>query len=370
MTEYDFLIIGGGIAGTSVAKELAEQHKVLLLERESQPGYHTTGRSAAIYLETYGSKQIRALTKASGAFFRASLDGESPLISDRGAMFVADEQSVEKLQAHYQEVKRLTENVQWLDHDELAERYPFLAEHWIAGVYEPDAMDIDVHGFHQQCISRLKRNGGELKTSASVSKIEFVQGKWQVYCGETCYRASHIINAAGAWADEIARLAGLAPLGLSPLKRSAVLIETQGSCLEGPYIGDIAESFYFKPDAGLLMVSPCDESPEPPCDTSPDVLEVAIAIDRFEKATELPVTRLQSKWAGQRTFSTDRNPVIGFDPRATNFFWLAGQGGYGIQTAPAIATLSRALLCQENVPESLSQLGVSSEALSPQRFLA
>ncbi|MFE8148628.1 FAD-binding oxidoreductase [Brenneria goodwinii] len=366
---YDFVVIGGGIAGVSVASELAKKNKVILVEQERQMGYHTTGRSAAISMETYGSEQIRALTKASGDYFRNTLPGGQSLTHKRGALFVCDTEHRNKLERHYQTVSKLTENIYWLESDELQEQYPMLSEQWVAGVYEPDAIDIDVNAYHQYCLKQIIELGSVTKTNAEVTALTRERDHWQVKCNNFSFSAKVIVNTAGAWADNIAVLAGISPLGLEPLKRSALLIECADAVDDLPYVADINESFYFKPDAGLIMISPCDETLELPCDVRPDEIDIAMGMERFENATSLIVNKLKSKWAGLRTFAKDRNPIIGFDCRIDGFFWLAGQGGYGIQTAPAIASLSHSLLCSEPLSHHLTAVGINPLDYSPERFI-
>lgn len=367
----DHLVIGGGMAGTSIAAELAiASDKVILLERETQLGYHTTGRSAAIFLETYGSRIFRLFTHYSRDHYYDTLESKTPLISSRGAMFVARLSGLEKLEALYRDVRELTDSVQWMNADELREQFPCLDDQWVAGVLEPNAMDIDVHSYHQSCIREFKSHKGIVKSDAEVLSLVKIIGGWQVKTQSDVFYCSNIINAAGAWADQIASLAGLPPLDLKPLKRSAVLIETDTVLSDLPYIGDVEESLYFKPGADGIMVSPCDEALEEPNDTTANEMDVAVAVDRFERATTKTVKKVKARWAGLRTFSTDRNPVVGFDPDTRGFFWLAGQGGYGIQTAPAIAKLGSAMVRNEAMPDFMARDEIDLSDISPARFRA
>lgn len=366
----DHLVIGGGMAGTSIAAELATSDKVILLERESQLGYHTTGRSAAIFLETYGSRIFRLFTHYSRDHYYATLDSKTPLISSRGAMFVARMSGLGKLESLYRDVRELTDSVQWIDSNDLRQRFPCLSGEWLAGVLEPDAMDIDVHSYHQSCIKDLKSLKGIVKTNAEVVSAAKIIGGWQVKTESDAFYCCNIVNAAGAWADNVAGLARLHPLELQPLKRSAVLVETGAALSDLPYIGDVEESFYFKPGADGVMVSPCDETLEEPNDTTANEMDVAVAVDRFERATTATVRKVKGRWAGLRTFSSDRNPVVGFDPETSGFFWLAGQGGYGIQTAPAIAKLGSAMVRNEDLPEFMVQGKIDLTDISPARFRA
>jgi D-arginine dehydrogenase len=365
---YDFMIIGGGIAGASIGSELAKSNTVILVDQEEVMGYHTTGRSAAISMETYGSAQIRALTRASSDYFRNTTPGGQSLINKRGALFISDEKNKTKLVTHYNNVKKLTHNVQWLEYNDLKSNYPFLSNKWVCGIYESDAVDIDVNRYHQYCLKKIVEQGSITQTNTEAQSISRENSIWKVTCNNTTISAKVIVNAAGAWADQIAELAGISTLGIKPLKRSALLIDCLQDFTDLPYIADINESFYFKPDAGLIMMSPCDETLSPPCDIRPDPVDIAESLERFKNATNIAIKSIKSEWAGLRTFSRDRNPIIGFDHRCDDFFWLAGQGGYGIQTAPAITALSRSLLCNEALPHHLIVQGIDPRDYSPERF--
>ncbi|WP_406721586.1 FAD-dependent oxidoreductase [Thioclava litoralis] len=364
-----YLVIGGGIAGVSVAAELAAAgESTILLEQEDQLAYHTTGRSAAIFLETYGSRIFRLFTHYSREFYLNSLGDDPPLITPRGAIFVARESGLTKLRSLYDEVAQLTDSVRWLSAEDLQQEFPALREDWVAGALEPDAKDIDVHALHQSYVRRFRRSGGHILCDSPVSALRREGDAWVVQTPQRVYRARTLVNCAGAWADEVAGLAGLSPLGIRPLKRTAILARVDLEMAEWPYIGDVEESFYFKPSKQGLLISPCDETPEPASDVTADEMDVAIAADRFETALRGKVVSVQARWAGLRSFAPDRNPVIGFDPRCEGFFWLAGQGGYGIQTAPAIAELASALLRQARLPAFMDRNEIDLEEISPTRL--
>ena len=365
----DVAVIGAGIAGASLAYHLAGDASVLLLEAEDFLGYHTTGRSAALFSETYGNAVIRALTMSSRGFFEAPPPGfaEHPLLGPRGCLFIAREDQLPSLEAQCCE----TPQIRRITAEEVRRRVPVLrADSIAAGGYDGTETDIDVHALHQGFLKGARAKGARLVTGARVEAIERQDGAWQLTTPAGRFSAAILVNAAGAWADEIGRLAGAAPIGLTPLRRTALLIDPPpGSTVtDWPMVIDIDEEFYFKPDAGRLMLSLADETPSPPCDAQPEELDIALCIDRVQRAADLPVRRVVRAWAGLRSFVADRTPVVGFDPRVENLFWLAGQGGYGIQTAPAMAELAASLCRGRGVPARLVERGIAEGVLSPARF--
>jgi len=369
----DFLVIGAGIAGASAAYELAASGSVTVLERESQPGYHTTGRSAAQFLETYGNSVVRGLSRASRGFFFTPPKAftEQALLSRRPAMFIARADQMDALARFEDEVRRLTPSIERLSPRQTRGIVPVLRKDYVAAaVIEPDAMDIDVHALHQSYLKGLRRRGGKLVTGAEVTALSRSQGRWAVETTASGFAAPVVVNAAGAWCDEVARLAGVRPCGLVPKRRTALTIDPPpGLDISAwPLTIDIDEEFYFKPESGQLMVSPADEAPSPPCDARPEELDVAIAIDRVQTATTLAISRINHKWAGLRSFVADKTPVLGMDNEAEGFFWLAGQGGYGIQTAPAMGRAAAALIATGSLPEDFADQGLSESALAPQRL--
>lgn len=369
----DFLVVGAGIAGASAAYELATEGKVVLLEREAHPGMHATGRSAAIFLETYGNATVRALTHCSRAFLERPPEGftEVPLIQPRGALFISSQSNLPQLAEHFSAVSELVKTVSWLGPEQLHAMLPCLQKDlWVAGVFEPEAQDLDVNAIHQGYLRGFRRRGGEVAVDAGLETAHYAHGLWRVRTRAGEFEAPYLINAAGAWADDVARLAGVAPIGLQALRRTAVVLDApaQSGAADWPYFGDIAESFYVKPESGRLLASPCDETPVLPCDAQPDEFDVATIVDRIETMTTLPVARISGKWAGLRTFTADRTPVAGHALDAPGFFWLAGQGGYGIQTAPAMARCCKALIVDKKLPADLIALDIGSYALSAARF--
>lgn len=369
----DVIVVGAGIAGAGIAAELAAQGKrVVLVERESQPGAHSTGRSAALYSAVYGGGVIRALSLASHPFFTDPPPGftEAPLLRPRGALHVATPEQADHLAAFaaLPDVAPLTRQ---LDGPALTQLCPILRPgRFVLGVLEPEASDIDVHLVHGGYLKRLREAGGTLALDCGVDGVERIGGLWRVRCGERTFEAPVLVNAAGAWADKLAGLAGLAPLGLEPKRRTAVLVDApEGAAIaDWPMVIDADEQFYIKPDAGQLLLSPADETPSEPCDAQPDEWDIAVAVDRVEAATTLQVRRIRHRWAGLRSFLPDRSPAAGFDPLAEGFFWLAGQGGYGIQSAPALSRTAAAILMTGETPTDIADAGVDAAALSPARF--
>jgi D-arginine dehydrogenase len=370
-SQPDILIIGGGIAGASAAAELARSHRVMLLEGEPAPGYHSTGRSAAVFSESYGNRAIRALTRASRDFFHHPPPNFSPnpLLKRRSWLHVAAASQAASLES-FLAMEDVAQRVRRVGPEETLALSPLLKPETAAagGAYEAEAADIDVDALHQGYLRLLRQRGGGIRTGAQVTALTHRAGRWLLESTAGAFQAGVVINAAGAWADDVAALAGVAPLGIQACRRTAVLVELDDEPISDawPLTIDIEEAYYFKPDAGLLLISPADETPIAPCDVQPEELDVAIAIDRFERATRVSVGRVRRKWAGLRSFAADRSPVIGFDEAAPGFFWLAGQGGYGIQTAPAAAALAVALVRDEPRPAELASFDPGE--VSPARF--
>ncbi|MEE8504750.1 MAG: FAD-binding oxidoreductase [Kiloniellales bacterium] len=393
--EFDFIVIGAGIAGASAGYELAAQgrgegrgqgqghngYRVALLEREDQPGYHTTGRSAALYIQSYGNQTVRALTVSSWQFYTEPPAGfaERPLLSPRGVLFVGRPDQVAALDRLVAETRPLAPHIRRLDAAAARALVPILRADALGGaVLDSKAMEIDVNGLHQGYLRGLKARGGAVVTRAEVRGLQSGPpnglagglGGWLVETKAGNFAAPVVVNAAGAWCDEIARLAGAQPIGLVPKRRTAITFDGPVGldASAWPLTVGVAEDFYFKPDSGRLMGSPADETPMPPCDVQPDELDIAVAVERIQAATTLEIRRIGNSWAGLRTFAADKTPVAGFDPERAGFFWLAGQGGFGIQTAPAMGRLTAALATGGRLPEDLAALGVTAEAVSPARF--
>ncbi|APH70551.1 FAD-dependent oxidoreductase [Aquibium oceanicum] len=362
------------MAGASVASELAGTYRVLLAEREGQPGYHTTGRSAALFSETYGPPQIRALSRASRAFFDGPPTGfaAAPILSPRGVLTVARPDQIEALERELATFP-VGEKIRRVSPAEASALMPLMRDGYVAGaIHDTSARDIDVHALHQGYLRQFRAAGGRLETGAEILGIERDGATWRIRTSNLEIRAAIVVNAAGAWADEIGVMAGANRIGLVPKRRTALIIAAPDGVQIGPWpmVVDVDEEFYLKPDAGRFLISPADETPSAPCDAQPEELDVAICIDRIEKAFDFPVQRVENKWAGLRSFVADKTPVAGFEPGLPGFFWLAGQGGYGIQTAPALSRFAAALVAGKNPPADIIDEGVIPTALSPARFRA
>ena len=369
---YDFAIIGAGIAGASAAYELATRGSVLILEAESQPGYHTTGRSAAFFSEAYGKAVIRALTRGSRTFLESPPAGfcEHSLLVSSGAMFVGRDDQAQAIESYFEEISDLGESVSLSD-GALAEKLvPVFRDGYVSQcIWEPDARAIDVNELLQAYLRCARTGGATLIKEARVTGLSRINECWNLVTGQGEFFAATLINAAGAWADKIGELAGANSIGLEPMRRTVCLFDPPaGQDISGwPLVIDIDEQFYFKPDAGKILLSPADETPMPPQDVHPDDLDIAIAVDRLEKATTLNVAKIDHRWAGLRSFVRDRSPVAGFDSAVDRFFWLAGQGGYGISTAPGMARCTAALCTGMGIPSDLRRLGITEDKLSPRR---
>ena len=371
--DSDFLIVGAGIAAASLGYFLAPHARVTLLERESQPGYHSTGRSAALFLASYGTDQVRALTLASRAFLDTPPPGfaDVPILSPRGALFAATPEQAGLLDEHCALLARMSPQSRRLNREQTQALVPVLRpERLLGSALEPDAADIDVHALHQGYLRGLRRHGGQLVCDAEVTHAERHGAGWVVQAGGREHRAAVLVNAAGAWCDVIARMAGVAPIGLQPKRRSAfVFAPPQGvDVSRWPSVVGADESWYFKPDAGLLLGSPANADPVDPQDVQPEELDIALGIHRIEEHTTLQIRRPQRTWAGLRSFVADGDLVGGFDTQVPGFFWVAAQGGYGIQTSAAMGQACAALLRGQALPPHLSDFGLTPAMLSPARL--
>ncbi len=370
--QTDFLIVGAGIAAASLGYWLAPHGRVTLLERESQPGYHATGRSAALFMESYGTAQVCALSKASRAFFQEPPEGfcEHPLISSRGAMIVATQGQEALLAEHWLSLHAMSERAQLLNSMEVCHRVPVLRPDKVIGaIFDPDAVDIDVDALLQAYLRGVRRAGGEIICNAEVTDIQHAEGLWQAQAGGVRYEAPHLINAAGAWADQVAALAGAKPLGLEPRRRSAFIFQAPSNVATAhwPMVFDIGDEWYFKPDAGMLLGSPSNADPVPPQDVQPEELDIALGIYRIEEMTTLKIVRPTRTWAGLRSFVSDGGHVGGFDTQLPGLFWVAAQGGSGIMTSPAMGQACAALVRGLPLPDHIAACGLSTPMLSAER---
>lgn len=373
MHDTDFLIVGSGIAAASTGYFLAPHGRVTLLERESQPGYHATGRSAAMFFESYGTPQVRALTQASRAFFEHPPEGfaEHPILSPRGALIVAAPGQDALLEQEWQVLHAMSPLARRLDAAQTCALVPVLRPEQVLGaVHAPDGADMDVHTLHQGYLRGVRQHGGQLVCNAEVQALAHRDGLWQVQAGDREYRAPVVINAAGAWCDAVAGLAGVAPIGLAPKRRSAFVFAPPAGldCARWPMCIAVDETWYFKPDAGQLLGSPANADPVPPQDVQPEELDIALGIHHIEQATTLQIRRPSRTWAGLRSFVADGDLVGGFDATAPGFFWVAAQGGYGIQTSAAMGRACAALARRLPLPEDIARYGLTADMLSPARL--
>jgi D-arginine dehydrogenase len=374
MREFDVAIVGAGIAGASLAYRLAGERSVLLLERESQPGYHATGRSAAMFMESYGPPAVRALTRASRAFYEQPPDGfgSAPLLTPRGVLYLATHGQETLLRETQRTLAASGCELERLDADAALARVGCLRPEMVHGALsERGAQDIDVHALHQGFLRGMRARGGELRANAHVVAAQRSGTLWTVRLADgEAVHAHAVVDAAGAWSDDVAALFGAAPIGLVPHRRSAFTFKAPGGAdVSGwPAVVGVDESYYFKPDAGQLLGSPANADPTVPQDVVPEELDIALGIHRIEAVTTLTIHRPASTWAGLRSFVRDGEPVIGWDEHCPGFFWLAGQGGYGIQSAAGASELAASLLCGRPLPPELARHGVDPRALAPQRL--
>ncbi|MBA0046643.1 FAD-binding oxidoreductase [Mycobacteroides sp. LB1] len=368
----DVIVVGGGISGASIAYELAEHHTVALLERESTLAFHTTGRSAATFIENYGNPVIRMLTAAGRDFFTAPREGfDGPLTKPLSLLIIADEAHEEALRTLYQRDSHQQSHTELLDGAAAEQINPLLRPgHTRVAVLDHTPMELDVHGLHQGYVRGLRRRGGTIVKSAGIVSGTRSHNRWALHdsAGRT-FQASTVVNAAGAWCDDLAQALGARPVGIQPLRRTAFMVpapqEASGGSL--PMTLDASDTFYFKPDGAQFLCSPADETLQQPGDPRPDELEIARAIEMINTATTLDIRTVNSAWAGLRSFTADRTPVVGEDPDVEGFFWCAAQGGFGIQMAPTLARVGAALATGNPIPGDLATRGLTSAMLAPDR---
>jgi D-arginine dehydrogenase len=355
MSEFDVIIVGGGIAGASLGAEVAGRRRTLIIEGEYQCGYHATGRSAAFFLESYGGSVVAQLNAASHEYLAAG-----GFLHQRGALHLSEG-----------DWPQLPPSVtaRRVDRDELAQMLPGLKSNWVRALFEPGCADIDVAALHARFLAQFRSAGGTVRTEARLLSASTSADRWIVALEDGGQlSAQFLVNAAGAWADSVAQACGARRLGIEPKRRTMVQLRVGRSGLKDlPLVNDSDGRFYFKGEADRsIWLSPHDEIATDPCDAAPEEIDVATAIDRFEGVVDWPVERVERSWAGLRTFAPDRLPVYGFDTAAPNFFWCAGQGGFGIQTSPAAARLAAALLLDE--PAHASVARIDPAPFAPSRF--
>jgi D-arginine dehydrogenase len=367
----DFVVIGGGFAGISAAAHLAPHGSVVLLEMESSLAYHTSGRSAAMLVENYGSQGSRPLVKAARHFLENPPPGavDSPLLSPRGVMWVADASGLDDLKKKAELGRVNGAHNEMLDAAGVLERMPVIRTEWVAGgLYEPSGADIDVAALHQAFVRIARSHGAEVITSAPVTDIARAGDSWTVKSGERRFSAPVLVNAAGAWGDVIAMQAGVEAIGLQPFRRTAFMVPGSEHSAAWPMVVETRENWYLRPDGVQFLCSLAEEVASEPMDVRPRMEDVALAIERINLATTLDIRTVNSQWTGLRTFSPDRDLVIGEDPDAPGFFWLVGLGGIGVQTSPAYGVLLASLVTGERLPDSFLAAGVDPESTTPNRL--
>lgn len=373
MASFDVLVIGGGIAGASIGYELAADRTVGLLEMEPALAHHTTGRSIATFLESYGGPTIRLLTSASRAFMEQPPDGfEGPILKPLPLIWVAGAGQDAALREMYDAVSETVPGLELLDVDEAVARTRVMRTEWLCGgMVEPGGSEIDVAALHGGYVSGLRARGGAIHTAAGMVRAERRAGRWHVTDSQgSTHDAAVVVNAAGSWCDLVAQSAGVRPVGIHPLRRTIFSITPPAGVetADLPLTADIAGTFYFKPEVGQILCSPADEVPSDPCDARPEELDIARAIDVINEATTLDVRHVRTSWAGLRNFVADRSPVCGFDDEAEDFFWFVGQGGYGIQMSPALARAGAALVRSGSLPADLVARGLEPAHLHRARL--
>jgi len=370
VAEADFLIVGGGVAGLSAGARLASHGRVVVLEGEAALGYHSSGRSATFSHFGIGNRVVRALTAHSRDFFLAA--GEGVLSRRSPALFVATEEMVAPLETLWRDMAIHSDTLRPLDEAEMVGLFPPLrtgADAIVAGLLYPDGLRLDSDAMLQSFARNVRDGGGEVLTGRRATALEAKGASWRVEAGEEAWTAPVLIDAAGAWADEVAAMAGVRPLGLKPLRRTIIVVDPpEGADVSSwPFVKTAVDDFYILPESGRLMASPVDEVESVPGDAQPEEYDLALAAWKVERYTTLPVARIAHRWAGLRTFTADRTPAVGFDPESPGFFWLAGQGGFGLQTAPAVAEAVEALATGSAWPSGLAGLGVTADSLAPRR---
>lgn len=350
---FDIIVLGSGIAGISVSAELSKESSVCILEKEKITSYHSTGRSFAFYIESYGNETIRKLTSASKDFFKknSNLDNQNSILKTRGMLHIATEKQHAELEDNYKELTKLNKNLNLLNSKETLKLLPCLNEEYIySSIYDHDACDIDVNFLYNIYLNEFKKNNGSIKTNIKINKFSQNNNTWKVFTKDEIFYSKIIINAAGAWCDEVAKKINAKEINIIPKKRTVFCFKPENIELENnwPLAADVNEDFYFKIENQTVLGSPADETNTIPHDAQPDELDIAIGAEKIKKATKFNFKSIINKWAGLRNFVKDKTPVIGYDPQIPNFFWIAGQGGYGIQTSPALARISSNLILNKS----------------------
>lgn len=375
----DFIIIGGGIAGASAGYELCKKGRVIILEKESQAGYHTTGRSSAIFQKSYNKADpvLNVLVSASEDFLRRPPKGfaVNDLLSPRSLIYIATRDNQAVLDELQQKLDHIGIRAEFIGAGEATRLMPILAPAYQERVLlEQGAADMDVSALHEGYLRAMKNAGGDILTSAEVTAVQKVGDLWQITTEQASYQARVVINAAGSWVDQIAELAQISPINIQPRRRTVIMValpedSSLNSSLDSwPLVMDTVEGYYFKPDSGKILMTPGDEKIMPPSDVQPEEIDIAYGAYYLEKATGLKVDKIDRSWAGLRNQVADGHPVVGFDPEQSGFFWLAGQGGFGIKTAPAMGRITASLIAGQGLPQDMIDLGLSEDQISVRRL--
>ncbi len=373
----DFIIIGGGIAGASAGYELSKTGRVIILEKESHPAYHTTGRSSAIFQKGYshGDPVIHALVMASEDFLRHPPKGfaDHPLLTPRVLIYIASKNHPETLENLYHNLSAIDVGIELIDADQTARIFPCLTpEYQNSAILEKDVADMDVTALHEGYLRAIRTAGGQIMTDAGVHGLTRKGGYWHVRTTTQQFRAPVVINAAGAWVDQVAEMANITPIDIRPLRRTVMLVPPPaeiGPDIDNlPFVMDAGQGFYFKPDAGKILVTPGDQHLSVPCDARPEEIDIALGVHYLEKATGLKIGKVDHSWAGLRNHVADGHPVVGFDPESDGFFWLAAQGGFGIKTAPAMGRIAASLIAGGGLPLDIYDLGLTEDQISISRL--
>jgi len=360
---YDVAIVGAGMAGASLAAEIGSDRRVVMLEAEDRPGYHATGRSAAFWEECYGGPDIVPLTSASGPWLQ-----DHGFLEGRGALYLAREEDEPLIEDFFRAFAGTGADPSRIGRERLATLVPGILPTWDRAIHQPRCADINVAGVHEHYLGVARGYGAQLRCRARLISAQREDGEWQLQLGNgerVC--ANVLVNAAGAWADHVAQMAGAKAVGIQPYRRTVVQLRTDPAPPANmPLCLDISGGFYFRPENGSLWLSPHDEIPSEPCDAAPAEMDIALAIARLEQVLDWRIEAVEHKWAGLRSFTPDRRPVYGFDARVPAFFWFAGQGGYGIQTAPAAARLGAQVLADR--PRDTMTADLNVKLYEPARF--
>ena len=367
---FDVIIIGSGIAGISLASKLSNDLSVCVIEKEKLLSYHSTGRSFAFYIESYGNETIRKLTKASKNYFlEHSNSNDRKLLNKRGALYLANEKQINSRNKLFNELN--SPLIKILDKKQTLEKLPCIREDYVnSALYDSEASDIDVDLLYNTYLKQFKNTKGVVLTNIKILNFKKNKKNWEIKTQNDTFHCKIIVNAAGAWADAVAKKINTKPINLIPKRRTVFCFKPSNLEINKswPLCVDVNEKFYFKVENDLVLASPADETPTIAQDCMPEELDIAIGIDRINKATKFKFKNIVNQWAGLRNFVLDKTPVIGFDKNIENFYWISGQGGYGIQTSPALSGIAANEILEKNNDFFFKEMEINSTLLSINRF--